>query len=39
MKRDEEIWNAIFKLRLGEHSDDGSLGNDEYSGDGISQMV
>ena len=35
MKRDEEIWNAIFKLRLGEHSDDGSLGNDEYSGDDL----
>lgn len=35
MKRDEEIWNAIFKLRLGEHSDDDSLGNDEYSGDDL----
>ena len=35
MKRDEEIWNAIFKLRLGEYSDDGSLGNDEYSGDDL----
>ena len=35
MKRDEEIWNAIFKLRLGEYSDDGSLGNDEYSSDDL----
>ena len=35
MTREEEIWNAIFELGLGDYNDDSSLGNDEYSGNDL----
>ena len=34
MTRDEEIWNAIFNLRLGNYNDD-LLKNDKYSGNDL----
>ena len=34
MTRDEEIWNAIFNLRLGNYNDD-LLKNEEYSGNDL----
>lgn len=34
MTRDEEIWNAIFNLRLGDYNDN-LLKNDEYSGNDL----
>lgn len=34
MTREEEIWNAIFNLRLGDYNDN-LLKNDEYSGNDL----
>ena len=36
--REEEIWNAIFELGLGDYNDDSSLGNDEYSGNDLQSV-